>query len=85
MSKEYVSLKQEAHRLKIAEIRIWQLIRQGKISSTIRVGEVALPREEWEEWMANHPEELAEWQRAKEVLIQSSYIGYKSPHHFPEF
>lgn len=85
MSKEYVSLKQEAHRLKIAEIRIWQLIRQGKLSSTIRVGEVALPREEWEEWMANHPEELAEWQRAKEVLIQSSYIGYKPPHHFSEF
>lgn len=74
MSKEYVSLRAEAHRLRIAEIRIWQLIRKGILSSTIKVGEVALHREEWEQYLTDHPEELEEWQRAKEELIRSSFI-----------
>jgi hypothetical protein len=74
MSRDYVSLRQEAHRLKIAEIRIWQLIRQGIIPSAIVVGQVALPREQWEKYLAEHPEQLAEWQQAMADLHSSSFI-----------
>ena len=66
MSKEFLSLRQEARRLRIAEIRIWQLIRKGILSSVIRVGEVALHKEEWEQYLADHPEQLTEWQQAME-------------------
>lgn len=59
---EYCTIKQAAESHHIAEIRIWLLIRQKKLSTSIIQGQVYVNSRELLEYANKYPEQIQTWQ-----------------------
>lgn len=61
------TIKAAAKRYRVAELRIWILVRQGVIDSMVDLHHVCINEDQLEEWAKNHQWEVAEWQKALEA------------------
>lgn len=58
-----ISLKQVAQNAKIAEIKVWGLIRHRKIKSVFMLGETMIYADSWNNFLRENQETIKEWQQ----------------------